>query len=320
MAVISCIRDDKKSGQTSGDNFTLKDIYVVRCDATDEPSTILRSENPDVPKKRDPHPTDPSVLVQDVSVKHTDNRTVYILEVTYTNSSGLSSNNTNDMRLVDAFGGVWYEEFTLEKDFDGKLYRNTVGDKIQKQSRRPHPMITVITKSQALLLDRFVWEVGQTNDGPVSWLGLDFIADQLLFDDFQWRAIENDFWQYTFVFKGKLAPEQNLDTDGARSGRGRELGWIDQQLNAGFRERTTKGTITPIILKDNSGKRTSTTPSDPWPLDGQGKALDLQEDGRFLDNRLVWLNFREFPKMNFGIFNFDFTPLLTRVEERNLGL
>ena len=210
MAVLSCTRKDKISGQDEDKKTGYKEEFKVIVELGDEPATILNSPNSDVPKKGDPHPVDPLATVKSRSVKETAARTVWILMVNYEfafedsgEDNGGGGGGTSGT-VLQIYGGNWYEDYIAEQDSKGKRYENSAGDPIEKQYTRPHPTFTVVSTSREFLVPQYIFEVGQVNNFSYSMLGITFRKKTLKFDSFDFSSNGDGTWTYTYVFKAKL--------------------------------------------------------------------------------------------------------------------
>lgn len=313
MSVQSCKIIDDVTGQDEADKVGYKEDYNVTVETGDQPATILISNHPDVPKVGDPHPIDTRATVKTRSVKATANREFWILSVQYEyalesgEDNGGGGGGGSGLEVLSISGGVWYEDYIAEQDAKGKLYRNSAGDAIEKTASRAHPMFTITSRSQAFLVPNYIYQTGQVNNFNYSILGLNFKKKTLLFDEFNFKNLTNGYWEYTFKFKARMVPQPVVSEEVREVGQERSAGWQDFQLDAGFREIGPNGELIPIIPKDDNKKKTSSPVNAPWPLDGDGKALNRED---FKDS-INWLRFDEYPETGFRIFRWDWSRLLT---------
>lgn len=317
MAVLSCKRRDDVTGTDAGEKKSYREVYIVTVEDGDQPATILTSNFADMPQVGDPHPIDTQVTVKDRSVKGTANRTIWNLTVNYefapeASDSGGGGGGGGGLEVLNITGGVWYEDYIAEQDFgqNPKRYKNSAGDPYEQTKTRSHPQFTVITRSQEYLVPMFIYLTNHVNNNTWSFLGLSFQENVVLFDEFNFKSLDNGFWEYTFTFKARLAPRPVTSSAERETGEDQSMGWLDILLDAGYREKDENEALIPIILKDKNKQKTSSPVSSPWPLDGAGKALS-QEDAKD-NNFLFWNEFQGKPRMGFWIFNFNWTSLLTK--------
>lgn len=317
MAVLSCKRRDEIEGSDTGEQRSYPEEWIVRVELGDEPATILTSSFEDIPQIGDPHPIDSEATLKRRSVKYTDNRTVWILNTVYEKSVGSEADNSggggSGLQVLEFSGGAWDEVYTMEQDQDGKPVINSATDKFEYNSTRYHPLFRIVARSQEYKVKDYIYDVGSTNSAPWSILGLRFPKETLLFDDFDFKNLEFGWWEYSFTIKARMVSEpvpwSASPLDGLQprqQGEARSAGWVAFLLDAGYRELNDQGSLIPIRPQDDDGKRTGSPVSSPWPLDGGGRALKRENFG---DG--VWLEYKEFPTMNFSKFNFDFASLLT---------
>ena len=321
MAVISCTRKDKISGQDEDKKTGYKEEFKVIVESGDEPATILNSPLESIPKKGDPHPVDPLATVKSRSVKETASRTVWTLMVAYefafdeAEDNGGGGGGSTSGTVLQIYGGNWYEDYIAEQDSQGKRYQNSAGDPRQKTNTRPHPTFTVVSTSRDFLVPRYIFEVGQVNNFSYSMLGITFKKKTLKFDSFDFSSNGDGTWTYTYVFKAKLVARPVISEEVREVGAQRSAGWTDYQLDAGYRELNDQKALVPIIPKDQDSKKTSSPVSSPWPLDGEGKALRRED---FKDS-LNWIPFEEFPETGFRIFRWDWSKLLSPEASQGLN-
>ena len=304
MSVTVSERRDDKSGDDNGSLRKLKDIYRIEVNSSsDDQSTILNSNFSGIPQVGDSHPKDPLVTVKSRTVKSTDNRLHWIMTVMYDNSKSSPSGSDGggeDGTIINVQIGTWTESYTAQKDFDDKLYQDSANGKIKVELERPHTMIT-ITKQTTNPNLQISDMVGRVNAAPVNWLGYDFSASQLLFDDYTANSLGNNNWQEVFTYKGRKVP----DLESVTEDEGLSMGWQLQLLDAGFFQILDSGQRVPIYVQQEGGKKSTTKVSQPWPLDGGGKALPQNA----IDTLRTFLNFRSVLSMPFSTFSFDFTPI-----------
>ena len=320
MSVQSCDIKDNVTGNDEFSKVAYSEEFKVIVQVGDQPATILTSNHPDVPQVGDPHPIDTRATVKSRSVKATKARELWILTVMYeyalgSGEDGGGGGGGGGQQLLDITGGVWYETYTAQQDANNKAYKNTVGDPIEKQSTRPHPTFTITTRSQNFVVPVYWGLTGQVNSGPFSMFRINFPKHTLLFDEFNFKSMQNGWWEYTYVFKARMvnAPktydsEQNGEDNDNRSG-----GWTDYILNAGYREKRENGAIGPIIPRQEDGQERLGTPvTSPWPLDKEGKAIPRAD----FKQKAEWLEFQEYPETWFRVFAFNWESLLTREAAR----
>jgi len=312
--------DNLKGGQ-QGNTVAYTEQFRVIVEDGDEPATIINSNLSTIPKENDPHPIDPVAVVKTVKINPTEARTVYILEVKYDNAATGSSpggGGGSNLEVINIAGGTWTEEYTPEFDINNKQYRNTAGDAIEARAVRHHPQFRVITRSQELNINRYMQLVDSVNDANVSWLDLNFSNKILKFANFDYKSLDNGYWEYTFDFHARLIPKPaSSNSERIENAANRTGGWINYILNAGYRQKIN-GKLSRIFLKDDEGKATTTPPSSPWPLNDAGEAIEPEDDGQFSSR--VWLPFEQNTTADFGVFDFDFEPLVTRQIAQALGL
>jgi hypothetical protein len=325
MAVLSCTIRDDVSGSDDGNKKGYKEDFIIQAEDGDQPATIMISNHPDIPKVGDPHPIDTQTTVKSRAVTPTKNRAYFILTVNYEyalnagEDGGGGGGGGSALQVLDIQGGVWYEDYNIEQDFseEAKLYKNSAGDKIEKIATRSHPMFTVVTRSQEFLVPDYIYNTNHVNNNSWSILGLNFLENTVLFDEFNFKSIDNGYWEYTFSFKVKLAPKPVISTGNREEGRNQSLGWKDAILDAGYREKGKDEELIPIIPRKEEGAQKKSAPvSSPWPLDGSGKSLTIKEVEE--SDRIFWHFFQGKPRIGFWIFNFDWTTLLTD-HARELG-
>lgn len=318
MAVLSCKLTDNVTGNDDGERKAYNEEWIVTVESGDQPATIITSNFVDIPQVGDPHPIDPQATLKSRNIKPTDNRTIWMLNTVYEYAVGEEADSTgggggSGMQVLEFSGGAWQEEYIFEQDQDGKPVINSATDKFEYMSTRSHPLFRIVARSTNYLVNNYIYEVGSTNNASWSILGLTFPKETLLFDDFNFKNLENGWWEYSFTIKARMvsepAPwsaEPQKGSKKRQEGEARSAGWRAFILDAGYRELNDEGSLIPIIPKDNNDKKTSAPVSSPWPLDGTGKALKRDEFG---DG--VWLKFKEFPTMGFRKFRFNFDSLLT---------
>jgi hypothetical protein len=305
MSVLTCKRRDRKRATEDSNVRSLVDEYIITTSsASDDQSTILDSNLKTIPRPGDAHPNDPLVTVKTRSLRETGNRTKWIMTVNYSNQSDSSDQGGGgggSGQILKVSVTAWRENFILEKDFKDKPVRNSANDKIKLEMTRPHPEITIntITKNPNFSL---VNNVGMVCDGPVNWLGFNFKAAQLLFDDFRVTSIGNGQWSADYVYKAKQVPDLDY---GAPE---RNVGWQPQLLDAGFWELNDDGDPILIYEKKRDGIRTGRPVTQEWPLDGGGKALERDN----IEKQRRFLTFKGYQTMGFGVFVFDFNSLFAR--------
>jgi len=302
MAVTYSQRRNSLRGNDDSKVRTIIDIYKINVNSVeDDQSTILSSTFNGIPQVGDAHPNDSLVTVKKRSVDRTDNHLQWDMTVTYNNQSDSSDQGGGGGgggQIIKVTITAWQETFILESDFNGKLAINTAKDKLKIEAVRYHPMITITKVTQNPNL-KVVKEDGGVNNAPVNWLGFNFSKDQLLFSAYNADSIGNNTWNENFVFKARQVP--NLDSKS--SSNEVTKGWQAQVLDAGFRE-LIDGNLTPIYVLKDDGKKTTSKVSQPWPLNG-GEAIapkDIANDRKFLE-------FKTHRHINFGQFNFDFSPI-----------
>jgi len=305
MSVTLSTRRDDKSGDDNGSLRKLKDIYrIVVSSASDDQSTILNSNFAGIPQVGDSHPKDPLVTVKSRTVKSTDNRLHWIMTVSYDNSKGGLSDGGGDNdeagTIINVQIGTWTESYTAQKDFDDKLYKDSANGKIKVELERQHTMITV-TKNTFNPNLQISEMKGRVNAAPVNWLGFNFNNDQLLFSDYTANSLGNNNWQEVFSFKGRKVPDLISVTPDEELSKG----WQLQILDAGFFEILEDGKRVPIYVQQPDGKKATRPVTQPWPLDGGGKAIPQDS----IDDLRQFLDFRSVLSMPFNTFAFDFTPI-----------
>jgi len=309
MSVILARRKDDKTGDDNASLRKLKDVYRIEVDsASDDQSTILNSNYSGLPQVGDSHPKDPLVTVKSRSVKHLGsgdpNRFHWQMTVNYDSSrSGLSDSGGGDDEagtIINVQIGTWTESYTAQKDFDDKLYKDSANGKIKVELERQHTMITV-TKNTFNPNLQISEKKGRVNSAPVNWLGFDFNNDQLLFADYTANSLGNNNWQEVFTFKGRKVP----DLISVTPDEGLSKGWQLQILDAGFFEILGDGKRVPIYVKQSDGKKATRPVTQPWPLDGGGKAIPQES----IDDLRQFIDFRSVLNMPFNVFAFDFTPI-----------
>jgi len=305
MSVTLSTRRDDKSGDDNGSLRKLKDIYRIVVDsASDDQSTILNSNFAGIPQVGDAHPKDPLVTVKSRTVKNTDNRLHWIMTVSYDNSRGGLSDSGSDNdeagTIINVQIGTWTESYTAQKDFDDKLYQDSANGKIKVELERQHTTITV-TKQTTNPNLQIAEMKGRVNSAPVNWLGFNFNNDQLLFSDYTANSLGNNNWQEVFSFKGRKVPDLISVTPDEELSKG----WQLQILDAGFFEILENGKRVPIYIKQKDGKKATRPVTQPWPLDGGGKAIPQNS----IDDLRIFLDFRSVLNMPFNTFAFDFSPI-----------
>lgn len=318
MAVLSCKKTDNVTGGDDGERKVYNEKWIVTVESGDQPATIIISNFKDIPKVGDPHPIDPQATLKRRSVEPTENRTVWILNTDYEYSVGEKADTSGGgggggMQVLEFSGGAWQEDYIMEQDQDGKPLINSATDKFEYMSTRSHPLFRITARSKDYLVNKYIYEVGSTNNSSWSILGLTFPKETLLFDDFSFKNLDFGWWEYSFTIKARMvsepAPWSRNPLKGSKKrqeGENRTQGWRAFILDAGYRELDDKKALIPIIPKDENNQKTSTPVSSPWPLDGDGHALRREEFG---DG--VWLKFKEFPTTGFYKFRFNFDSLLT---------
>jgi hypothetical protein len=218
--------------------------------------------------------------------------------------------------------GKWDESFTLEMDYrdDPERVMNDAGDALRLEATRPQFMMTISSITEAPRLSDFFRYQGKVNTDVVTWLGFNFGPDQLLFDEYKATTIGSNVWREDFIFKGKKVPDY---ISAAKDGKNTDAGWQPQLLNAGYREINDNGNPVPIKPRKTPGDQKSNEEpvTAPWPLDIDGKALarsELKEP-----DKIVFKEFVAYPRsdkpFDGDLFQFDFTKVLTRRQQRQIG-
>jgi hypothetical protein len=327
MSVTYAQRKATKKRATENDKTrTLKEQYVIKVDniADDQPE-ILNSSFAGVPKVGDAHPTDSSVTVKDRDLEPTESRLVWLMNVTF--SDEVSSVDTGGgggggLEALKVTIGKWDESFILEVDLsnDKKQIRNSAGDRIKYESTRPQIMITISTQTQDPSFQKFQGLQGTVNGDPVNWLGFKFKKNQMLYDEYRAVSIGNNTWAEDHIFKIRQAPKLEGSRSGGGAFGGRDWGWQPYLLDAGFNELIDVDgvkTLMPIKAQQVEGDpRPKRAVTQEWPLDG---GVHIPADD--IDGNQQWLSFQTYDENNFnGAFHFDFSTILTRNEQKELGL
>jgi hypothetical protein len=335
MSVIKATRKDDKRGTDDENKRQLIDNYIIEVDSTsDEPSTIYDSQFSDIPQVGDSHPTDPLVIVKTRTVKATQNRLWYEMEVNYDNSAeggdqGGGGGGGGPVEVLQVSVTSWYEDFIMETDVNGIPIRNSATDKIKYQSRRPHPLITISAQTKAPRMKDFLQNIGRVNDGFVSWLNnqLQFLTDQLMFDQYNAESIGANNWKESFVFKARLVPSPTNNTaallNKPAKGKGvppkpvREAGWQPELLDAGFFETFIEDGVKvkrPIRPVEKEGDKPPSSPTtSEWPLNSGGIALSREQ---IEAGKVFFRSFQTYEKFNFNLFQFDFTLVLEEKKKK----
>lgn len=317
MSVLTCKRWDNFTGNDTGDQTGYKETFICTVDSSDQNghASILNSNLSTIPQIGDSHPSDPRATVKTRSVKPTKNRQTFLLEVGYEfkieagEDQGGGGGGTG-LQVLDIQGGVWYEDIIFDQDQNGKRVQNSANDPIEIMTSVSHPRFTVVTRSQEFLVPDYIYSVNHVNNGVYRILGLQFKPNTLLFDEFDFKSLDNGWWEYTFKFKAKLSPRKTSYNENHDDANNRDLGWNIQVLDAGYREIDEKtGQRIPIQPRDQNKKPTSPPVTQPWPLDGGGKALDQEAMD---EAKWEWREFQEKPRVGFWIFNWDWTTLLSK--------
>jgi hypothetical protein len=326
MAVVRCkIMDDHRASEDENAVRFIELYRVITDSDTDTPATILEDPNEDIPRVGDPHPVNTQTTVKSRRVTFTGARNVYTLEVSYdnaadTNQPGGGGGGGGQIDVLQVTLTNWWEDYIQEYAYDGRERKqrmaNSSGDPIKYEARRPHPMITISSVTKDPFLANIVGSVGSVNSDRVSWLGLDFLPEQLLFDSYDATSSGNKTWRETFVFKAKLVHEPDEYGDDIFDGRGRAAGWQPFILDAGLWEWAVEnGELKrrPIYPIDKDGGKPASRPvTEPWPLDGNAKAIPRDK----IKQDRVYNKWNVYPKMLFKAFKFDFTVLLTEEKQR----
>jgi hypothetical protein len=333
MSVIYANRKSTEKRADEDDKVrTITEVYIVKTDTdSDDQSVILNSNFSGnsatgaiaLPQVGDSHPTDSLVTVKTRSLEPTDNRRTWNMTISYDNavdSISTGGGGGGGPQVLKVTIGKWDETFIMEVDVKGKSFRNSATDKIKYESTRPQIMMTFSAQTQDPDFVKFQELQGTVNKAPINdWLGFNFLADQVLFDEYRATSVGNNTWQEDFIFKMRQVPDVN-DRDGNGPDAARQWGWQPRLLDAGFNElKDVDGQkeLMPILAKqkeaDNSPKRAV---SQPWPLDGAGKQLPADK----IDQNKHFLEFKAYSSEDFSKFQFDFESILTRNEQAQLGL
>jgi len=304
MSVTVSVRRDDKTGDDNAALRKLKDTYRIEVDsASDDQSTILNSNFAGIPQVGDSHPKDPLVTVKSRTVKNTENRLHWIMTVNYDNSrGGLQDQGSDDESgtIINVQIGTWTESYTAQKDFDDQLYQDSANGKIKVELERQHTEIT-ITKQTTNPNLQISDMVGRVNAAPWNKLGFNFNKDQLLFSAYTANSLGNNNWTEVFTLKGRKVPDLISVTADEEFSKG----WQLQILDAGYFEILDNGSRVPIYVQQADGKKATRPVTQPWPLDGGGKAIPQDS----IDALRQFLDFRSVLSMPFNTFAFDFTPI-----------
>ncbi len=312
MAVTYAERRNTLTGSDDANVRTIIDIWIVNVSlVTDDQSTLMTSNFAGLPQVGAAHPSDNLVTVKGRSFDRSSNHLQWEMTVTYNNAS-----DANDQGGGGGGGGqiikvqisAWEERYIMESDFSKKTKRleNSAKEALKLEISRFHPQITITKITQNPNL-QVVNNVGAVNSGRWIELGFVFEPDQLLFAAYNTDSLGNNTWQEQFVLKAKLSK------DFTSSGGGdTDKGWQPFLLDAGFSQLINKELV-PIRVKNDQGEYKGRPVSKPWPLNGNGIALKIEE----IEANTNFIEFQAYRKTNFGQFNFDFAPLFAPLPAGN---
>ena len=217
----------------------------------------------------------------------------------------------------------WDEAFIMEVDLsaDKKQIRNSAGDRIKYESTRPQIMITISTQTKDPSFQKFQKLQGTVNDNQVNWLGFKFKKHQMLYDEYRAVSIGSNTWAEDHIFKVRQVPKLKASRAGGGAfGDNRDWGWQPYLLDAGFNELIDVDgvkTLMPIRPTQSDGDdRAKRAVTQEWPLN-KGEHIAADE----IDGNQQWLEFKTYSENNFnGEFQFKFETILTRKEQKELGL
>lgn len=330
MAVIYANRRSTEKRADEDDKIrSITEVYIVKTDTdTDDQATILNSSFSGnsatgaiaLPQVGDSHPTDALVTVKSRSLDPTDNRRTWDMTVNYDNavdSLSTSGGGGGGPKVLNVNIGKWSEFFIMEFDYEGTPFLNSANDKIKYESTRPQIQMTFSAQTKDPDFVRYQGLQGKVNKDPVRWLGFNFLADQVLFDEYRASSVGNNTWQEDFIFKMRQVPDVHNNNGGDAP---RQWGWQPYLLDAGFNQLVDidgrKESI-PIHAPQKDGDKTpKRAVTIEWPLDGFGKALAADQ----IKQNKQFLNFKAYGSTDFAQFQFDFESILSTNTQQQLGL
>ena len=328
MAVIFCERKSNLKYNEDQAKSEFSEEYIIGTNSdNDEPATIKTDTFPTIPRVGDTHPIDTTAKVIRRSVDATDNRRYWIMTVTYSDSQtsdsgGGGGGGGGGISVLSVDLDEWMEQYIQDYRLDGQGGKpiplvNSADQPILWEAERPQVLLTISALTDNPGLGELINLVNTVNDATVTWLGMRFAKGQLMFANYRASNSGGTKWQESFIFKGKIynAPiDYNNQAD-------RQGGWQPFILNAGLMEwkQNEEGQkeLVPIYPKESDDSKPSNTPvSEPWPLDDAGVALSRKE----IKERANYINPQMFTYADFSRFRFNFTDLLSRDKQKQLGL
>lgn len=320
MSIISITRRNKPKlrGSSNASTRVLKEQWKITVDSLeDEPSTIL--DDPMIPKEGDPHPVDSLVTLKTLDIKNSGEYFTYFMDLVYDNNEDSSSpgGGGGSIEVLSVKIGTWEETVIEEQDYAGKPYRNSAGDKIKREVKRPQPEIIISAQTREPKFKQLLPLRGAVNSNPVNWISIEFDKTQLMLWDYDAETIGNRTWKENFIFRGRYAKDEQSPKGDPRD---RSKGWQPQIIDAGFWELVEidgEKVKQPIYETGTKGGKSSTKPvTQPWPLNGQGEAIDRDR----IDDDRIFLDFTGFPETDFSVFVFDFKKILDDKFAKALGV